>query len=68
MASSASKDPEKGTSTETTPLVSGSSTEVEGDKIDFPEPHSHTVVEDVLDTLKLGVPIFIAMLSWVGVS
>ncbi len=24
--------------------------------------------DDVIDTLRLGVPIFISMLSWVGVS
>lgn len=24
--------------------------------------------DDMLDTVKLGVPIFISMLSWVGVS
>jgi hypothetical protein len=27
-----------------------------------------SVLDDALDTVKLGVPIFIAMLSWVGVS
>jgi hypothetical protein len=31
-------------------------------------PHFHSLSEDVIDTIKLGVPIFIAMLSWVGVS
>ncbi len=27
-----------------------------------------TVQEDAWDTLQLGIPIFISMLSWVGVS
>jgi hypothetical protein len=27
-----------------------------------------SVLDDALDTVKLGIPIFIAMLSWVGVS
>lgn len=27
-----------------------------------------TFQDDVIDTVKLGVPLFIAMLSWVGVS
>jgi hypothetical protein len=31
-------------------------------------PQFHSLSEDVIDTIKLGVPIFIAMLSWVGVS
>ena len=27
-----------------------------------------TIIADAVDTVRLGVPIFIAMLSWVGVS
>ncbi|KAG7338049.1 MATE efflux family protein [Nitzschia inconspicua] len=32
------------------------------------EPRYHSISEDVIDTVKLGVPIFIAMLSWVGMK
>ena len=49
---------------EKTPLVSP--TEVEEQPLK--EGHKvHTILEDAIDTVKLGVPIFIAMLSWVGV-
>lgn len=30
-------------------------------------PSYHSLSEDIIETVKLGVPIFIAMLSWVGV-
>lgn len=67
-SSSTIKDPEGGThSTETTPLFV-SSKDVSDDSVVLPQPHGHTIMEDVIDTIKLGVPIFIAMLSWVGVS
>lgn len=65
-------DAEKGTKTERTPLIVAP-TEVETptnieDERKHHHHHHHRLVEDVLDTFKLGIPIFIAMLSWVGVS
>lgn len=57
-------------SSETTPLIGiqndDTTTDVECGKLPAPRPHS--ISEDVLDTLKLGVPIFVAMLSWVGMK
>lgn len=32
------------------------------------KPNETTMLEDAVDILKLGVPIFISSLSWVGVS
>jgi hypothetical protein len=58
----APKDPESG-STESTPLVEK---DVGLDSVSK-KAQKTTVLEDALDTFKLGVPIFIAMLSWVGV-
>jgi hypothetical protein len=55
-------DPEKG-STETTPLV-GAKKKVESFTSEISE---NSVWEDAVDTVQLGIPIFIAMLSWVGV-
>ena len=52
-----SGDPEKA---EADPLV----TKEEKDDPD----RNATVHDDIVDTIKLGVPIFVAMLSWVGVS
>ena len=54
MPTNTTKDPEKGG--EQQPLI-----------INAPE-EKISVLEDAWDTLKLGAPIFIAMLSWVGVS
>lgn len=66
--------------TETTPLLATSASAAftatkdglelsEEDCIDIATgAHYHTLSEDIIDTIKLGVPIFIAMLSWVGVS
>lgn len=57
-------DAEQGS--ETTPLVKK--------KVAIEEPLSGhldrlpSFLDDALDTVKLGVPIFISMLSWVGVS
>jgi hypothetical protein len=55
-------DTEKGTKTERTPLVTPTEVEKRHEK-----HRVHTLSEDALDTFKLGIPIFIAMLSWVGV-
>lgn len=59
------KDPESGevSKTETTPLVDKKETSGTDSTVT-----DHSVYDDALDTFKLGVPIFIAMLSWVGVS
>lgn len=59
---------------ETTPLVVSSAIPVGGDS-DKEGQHNiissssdESIIEDILDTLKLGVPIAISYLSWVGVS
>lgn len=60
---STSDDPEQGP-TEATPLVDTS-------VLDRKEDDTHktvSITEEVVDTIKLGVPIFVAMVSWVGVS
>jgi hypothetical protein len=79
---SPNKDPEHGAN-ETTPLIGAAAvtsssnpdgvqmSEV-GDDEYFPTTPNklqlRSFSEDVLDTVKLGVPIFISTLSWVGVS
>ena len=72
------KDPESPTSTaitnsssiksETTPLLEAVEKESSSNKRNSHHYHPKTtILEDAADTFKLGVPIFIAMLSWVGV-
>ena len=57
-------DEEKGTvKTETTPLVAL----VQEDEVED-VGKAPSIYNDAVDTIKLGVPIFIARLSWVGVS
>jgi hypothetical protein len=68
------------TVTESSPLLGASSAAIPTtakDRLDLSKeesidtstgPQFHSLSEDVIDTFKLGVPIFIAMLSWVGVS
>ena len=51
---------------ENTPLVAKK-------KVVTEDPEFHVevlppIIDDIFDTVKLGVPIFVAMLSWVGVS
>ena len=58
--------------TEKDPLIAKKETDVEagGDAAsssDAPES-GETVLEDVIDILKLAFPIFITSFSWVGVS
>jgi hypothetical protein len=70
------KDPESSNS-ERTPLVGTTKTkgelevtstnDVENNELDLGKPQIHSLSEDIIDTFKLGLPIFIAMLSWVGV-
>jgi len=55
--SSKSSDPEKG---ESDPLIAGK------EDADGLARHG-SFQDDAMDTIKLGVPIFITMLSWVGV-
>lgn len=55
-------DPENG-ATETTPLVN--TFKPEG--VDDVKVQIISITEEVIDTIKLGAPIFIAMVSWVGV-
>ena len=72
------KDPEDNASvSETTPLfaaiATSRSTRKDGSMEvmnveNAPKPQCHSMKEDILDTFHLGVPIFISMLSWVGVS
>jgi multidrug resistance protein, MATE family len=54
-------DAEKGN--ETTPLVKKVTVQESEKVADLP-----TKMDDVIDTVKLGVPIFISMLSWVGMK
>jgi len=48
---------------ETTPLVKKKTVQT-SDKLSV----LPTIMDDVIDTVKLGVPIFISMLSWVGMK
>lgn len=48
---------------ETTPLVKKMTAQT-SDKVSV----LPTIMDDVVDTVKLGVPIFISMLSWVGMK
>jgi MATE family multidrug resistance protein len=48
---------------ETTPLVKKTRIQVPDAVAVLP-----TVMDDIIDTVKLGVPIFISMLSWVGMK
>ena len=59
-----------GVATESQPLISKKKTDVEAGHGDVTKPTttSATIFEDVMDILKLAVPIFITSLSWVGVS
>jgi hypothetical protein len=59
--------------TESQPLlVAKKAISIEDDDIDAPHADvpkaNETILEDAVDILKLGVPIFISSLSWVGVS
>jgi hypothetical protein len=58
--------------TETTPLVVAATLPVRDHKTEQERTISPTfnasIIDDILDTLKLGVPIAISYLSWVGVS
>ena len=54
-------DPEQG---ENDPLIKKSPVEQAKEELD----RHATVRDDVGDIIKLGLPIFVAMLSWVGVS
>jgi hypothetical protein len=72
------QEPAAAAATESTPLMPTTSTKlISKDGLELSEedsiviavvPQFHSLSEDVIDTMKLGVPIFIAMLSWVGVS
>jgi hypothetical protein len=58
--------------TETTPLVLSNTVPACDDgseryQNDFPVA-GESIFDDILDTLKLGIPIAISYLSWVGVS
>lgn len=48
---------------ETTPLVKKTTIQAPDAVAVLP-----TIMDDIIDTLKLGVPIFISMLSWVGMK
>lgn len=58
--------------TETTPLVVSPDIPLGNDERlrdqNLLPNYGESIVDDVLDTLKLGVPIAISYLSWVGVS
>jgi hypothetical protein len=53
---------------ETTPLVKKTVITDSEAPIEHPIDRLPSFRDDVFDTVKLGVPIFISMLSWVGVS
>ena len=50
---------------ETDPLVPKSHVDIEAQSSN--ERNLPSLIEDAIDIIKLGVPIFIARLSWVGV-
>ena len=56
--------------TESQPLLVAKKAISIDDDDDFPDAHDvpETILEDAIDILKLGVPIFVSSLSWVGVS
>lgn len=58
MSSTTTSDSEKG---ETDPLIAGK------ENVKALGEHG-SFHDDAIDTIKLGLPIFVSMISWVGVS
>lgn len=62
-----SKDPENPTVTEKSKLLSTSSSEQQSNDDSNNTQNNESIWHDAKDTILLGIPIFWAMLSWVGV-